>query len=310
VTAGALSMGAGQGLAATGGESFPSALQAAKALVSAAESHDMSSVVRILGPSAKEIVTTSDPVADTRVREEFIRRAKEKMVVVPDPNQAGQRVLELGYDRWPFPIPLVQAEGKWRFDVDQGKREILSRRIGNSELTAIDVCRGYVEAQNDYFDRNPMGGPVRQYAQKIISSKGQRDGLYWPSANPDDESPIQELAARAIAEGYTNRAEPYHGYYFKILKGQGPHATGGAMDYMKDGAMTGGFALIAWPSDHNSTGVMTFIVDKAGIVYQKDLGVKTPEIARSTLTYDPDQTWTPVAGSGIPNARKISRASK
>src|SRR5262249_10913570 len=153
---------------------------------------------------------------DKQVREAFIKRAREKMLVVSNPKQPGRKVLEIGNDRWPFPIPIVQAGDKWRFDVDQGKREVLLRRIGNDELNAIDVCRGYVEAQNEYFEQDRTGTGVRQYAQKFISSSGQRDGLYWPSEDPKDESPIAELIARAVAEGYSNRSEPYHGYYFKI----------------------------------------------------------------------------------------------
>ena len=299
----------GAGIASSEGESFPSPERAAKALVSAAESHDVTNALKILGPSAKEILTTSDPVADSRIRAMFVRRAKEKMLVVPDPRRPSQRLLEIGNDKWPFPIPIVQTGGKWRFDVDQGKEQILLRRIGNDELTAIDVCRGYVEAQNEYFDQDRTGGGVRQYAQKFISSTGQRDGLFWQSTNPDDESPISEFVAQAVAEGYTKRGEPYRGYYFKILKGQGPHASGGALNYLEDGAMTHGFALIAWPSDYRSTGVMTFLVDRAGIVYQKDLGEKTAEIAAITTVYDPDQTWTPVSGSGVPPNGPVTRTT-
>jgi hypothetical protein len=307
VTIGTLHIGVG--LASPEGESFSTPEQAARALVRAAERHDVAGALKILGPSAKELLTTSDPVADRRMRATFVKRAKEKMVVISDPDRPKQKLLELGNDRWPFPIPIVRSAGQWRFDVSQGKQQILLRRIGNGELTAIDVCRGYVEAQNEYFDRDWTGRGGRQYAQKVVSSTGQRDGLYWPSTDANDESPISEFVAKAIAEGYTKRGQPYQGYYFKILKGQGPHASGGAMSYLEDGAMTRGFALIAWPSDYRSTGVMTFLVDRAGIVYQKDLGAKTAEIATSTSVYDPDQTWTPVSGSGVPPNKRITRTT-
>jgi hypothetical protein len=191
----------------------------------------------------------------------------------------------------------VLVNGQWYFDVEQGKQEILMRRIGGNELDAIEVCRGYVEAQNDYAEEDRTGSGVLHYAQKIISSPGKHDGLYWPASSSKDESPIGDIIAKAFTEGYTNRHDPYHGYYFKILTGQGPHASGGQMSYLANSLMTRGFALIAWPSDYRSTGIMTFMVDKAGIVYQKDLGPKTPEIAGTYKAYDPDETWSPVETS-------------
>jgi hypothetical protein len=295
----------GAAIAASDGESFTSPDLAAKALLSAAESNDAASLLKILGPSAKDILTTSDPVADNRVRAAFTRKAKQRMLVVSDPYQPGQKILEIGNDKWPFPIPLVQTDGNWQFDVDQGKEAILLRRIGNNEIDAIDLCRGYVEAQNEYFEQDRTGKGVRQYAQQFISSPGQHDGLYWQSTDPKDQSPIAEMIAKAIAEGYTTRNQPFHGYRFKILKGQGPQAPGGAMSYLENNAMTHGFALIAWPAEYRSTGVMTFLVDRAGIVYQKDLGAKTAQLANATMVYNPDQTWTPVSGSGVPG--KISQ---
>jgi Protein of unknown function (DUF2950) len=293
---------AGLGLAAAEGQTFATPDMAAQALVHAAEGRDVAAVLKILGPSATEVLTTSDPVSDKRMRQMFVQKAKEKTRVVTDPQQPKQKILEVGNDNWPFPIPIVQTGGRWQFDLGQGKTRIALRRIGNNELNAIDVARGYVEAQNEYFQRDPMGTGVHQYAQRFISTDGRRDGLYWKTDNPDDESPIAELVAKAIAEGYTSRTQPYHGYYFKVLKAQGPHAPGGAMDYIKNGAMTGGFAMIAWPADYRSTGVMTFVVDRSGIVYQKDLGPKTAEIARDITVYDPDETWTPVSGTGVPKS--------
>jgi hypothetical protein len=280
------------------GRGFPSADAAAKALVSAAKSDDVTDLIAILGPASKEIVTTSDPVADQQIRRKFSERAAAKMKLAADPRKPNAKTLLVGKDEWPLPFPIVQLNGEWYFDVEQGKEEILMRRIGGNELDAIEVCRGYVEAQNDYAEEDRTGSGVLHYAKKIISSPGKHDGLYWPASSGDnDESPIGDIVARAFAEGYTKGHDPYHGYYFKILTGQGPQASGGEMSYLYNGVMTKGFALIAWPSNYKSTGIMTFIVDKAGIVYQKDLGPRTPEIAGAYSAYNPDETWTPVSTS-------------
>jgi hypothetical protein len=277
------------------GRGFASPNAAAKALVSAAKNDDVADLIAILGPASKEILTTSDPVADQEMRRKFVAGATAKIKLVPDPKEANTETLLVGKDEWPLPIPIVKVNGQWRFDVEQGKQEILARRIGSNELDAIEVCRGYVEAQNDYAEKDRTGSGLPYYAQKIISSPGKHDGLYWTSTGADDESPIGEIVARAFAEGYTKRHDPYHGYYFRILTAQGPHVPGGAMNYLHNGLMTSGFALIAWPSDYRSTGVMTFLVDKTGIVYQKDLGPTTSEVAGAYTAYDPDQTWTPVS---------------
>jgi len=275
------------------GRGFASADAAAKALVSAAKSDDVADLIAILGPASKEILTTSDPVADQQIRQKFAARAAVKMKLVLDPKEANAKTLLVGKDEWPLPIPIVKVNGQWYFDAEHGKQEILARRIGSNELDAIEVCRGYVEAQNDYAEEDRTGSGVLHYAQKIISSPGKHDGLYWVSTGENDESPIGAIVARAFAEGYSKKHDPYHGYFFKILTSQGPHATGGAMSFLHDELMTTGFALIAWPADYRSTGVMTFIVDKAGIVFQKDLGPQTPEIAGAYVAYDPDETWTP-----------------
>jgi hypothetical protein len=281
------------------GRGFPSADAAAKALVSAAKSEDVTAVIDILGPASKEIVTTSDPVADRQLRQKFSARAAAKMKLAADPREPNAKTLLVGQDEWPVPFPIVRLNGKWYFDVEKGKQEILMRRIGGNELDAIEVCRGYVEAQNDYAEEDRNGSGVHQYAQKIISSPGKHDGLYWSSIGTNEESPIGDVVARAFAEGYTKAHDPYHGYYFKILTSQGPQASGGEMSYLYNGLMTKGFALIAWPSDYKSTGIMTFIVDKAGIVFQKDLGPRTPEIAGAYRAYNPDETWTPVSTSAL-----------
>jgi hypothetical protein len=279
------------------GQGFLSPYAAARALLSAAENDDVSEAIKILGPSAKEVLETTDPVADKQMRRRFAEAARKQMKIVADPHNPRAKTVLVGTDRWPLPIPIVQVNGKWFFDLEQGRQEILARRIGGNELDAIEVCRGYVEAQNEYGERDRTGSGTPHYAQKMISSPGAHDGLYWPAADKNDESPIGDIISRAFEEGYTNRHEPYHGYYFKILTAQGTHATGGQMSYLNNGLMTKGFALIAWPSGFKSTGMMTFMVDKSGIVYEKNLGPKTSEIARDFSAYDPDETWAPVATS-------------
>jgi hypothetical protein len=292
--AGALLLQGPSEAATPDGKGFPSADTAAQALVSAAKNDDVAGLIEILGPSAKNLVTTSDPVADRKVRRAFAARAAQKMSLVASHGIQHAKTLLVGKDEWPLPIPIVEENGEWYFDMAQGKQEILTRRIGSNELDAVEVCRGFVEAQSDYAERNRTATNFPIYAQKIISSPGKHDGLYWASNGANDESPIGGIIARALAEGYTNKHEPYHGYYFRALTGQGPHASGGQTSYIDNGLMTKGFALIAWPSDYGSTGIMTFVVNKTGIVYQKDLGRKTAEIAGAYTAYDPDETWVPV----------------
>ena len=292
-----LLVGVPVGAATPEGRGFPSADAAAKALISAARSDDVASLIDILGPASKEILTTSDPVADKKIRQKFTERAAVKMRLVADRREPKAKTLLVGKDDWPLPIPIVQVSGQWYFDVEQGKQEILARRIGSNELDAIEVCRGYVEAQNDYAEKDRTASGILHYAEKIISSPGKQDGLYWANTAGSEESPIGDVIARAFAEGYTKKRDPYHGYYYKILTSQGRHASGGELSYLQNGLMTKGFALIAWPSDYRSTGIMTFIVDKSGIVYQKDLGPKTPALATAYTAYDPDDTWAPVSAS-------------
>jgi hypothetical protein len=282
------------------GKAFPSADAAAQALVTAARNADTAALIEILGPSGKSTVVTGDAVADRNSLRAFASRATQKLTLVPSKGRQNARTLLAGKDAWPLPIPIVEVNGQWYFDTAQGKQEILTRRIGANELDAIDVCRGFVEAQHEYAEQNRgiTNRPV--YAEKIISSPGEHDGLYWPSSSESDESPIGEFIAKAIAQGYTNKHDPYRGYYFKVLTAQGPHVSGGEMSYLEDGRMTKGFALIAWPSNYGSTGIMTFVVDKSGIVYQKDLGGKTTQIAGGYPAYDPDATWTPVSDSTRP----------
>ncbi len=277
------------------GKGFPSSDAAAQALVNAAKSNDPAAVLEILGPSAKNIVITHDAVADKKELRDFAARAAQKMRVVASPGKANTKTVLVGKDEWPLPIPIVEVNGQWYFDTTKGKTEIVNRRIGGDEMDAIDVCRGFVEAEHNYAAENRTANNIPIYAQKIISTPGQRDGLYWASTGEEDESPMGEIVARALAEGYTSKREPFHGYYFRVLTGQGPRAEGGEKSYIDNGVMTNGFALIAWPSNYGSTGIMTFVVSKTGIVYQKDLGRKTDEIAKTYTAYNPDETWNPVS---------------
>jgi hypothetical protein len=283
------------GAAATpGGKGFPSAEAAAKALVDAARSNNTADLMAILGPSAKSILDTGDRVADRKARRDFVERASEKMILKPYHGRQNEKMVVAGKDGWALPIPILEVNGQWYFDTAEAKQEMISRQIGSNELDAIEVCRGYVEAQNEYSEQNRTASNVPIYAQKIISSHGQHDGLYWPSTGDDNDSPMGDIVAKALAEGYTNKADPFHGYYFKVVTSQGPNAAGGAMSYIDNDLMTKGFALVAWPSNYGVTGIMTFVVDKTGIVYQKNLGRKTGEIAGAYSSYDPDKTWTPV----------------
>jgi hypothetical protein len=282
------------------GKSFSTPEAAAQALVAAAKTGNSSEIMTVLGPSAKAIVSTEDPVADRKARREFVARASEKLKVVPSRERPAERTLLIGQDDWPLPIPLVEVSGQWYFDTARGKHEILARRIGSNELDAIELGRGYVEAQHEYAEGHRTPGGTPYYAQKIISTPGEQDGLYWPTDPGENESPIGSFVARAIAEGYTKKHEPFHGYYFRVLTAQGPHAAGGKTDYIDGGKMTKGFALIAWPASYGSTGIMTFLVNKSGIVYQKNLGPKTGEIASEITAYDPDASWRPVNERSLP----------
>ena len=294
ITAGLVLITALSAASNPGGRAFPSPEAAARALVAAAKANDANGLIDILGPSSRDIISTSDPVADRKIRRDFTARATQKMSVVATPGRPKERTLLAGNDNWPLPIPIVERNGKWYFDMASGRQEILNRRIGSNELDAIEVCRGYVEAQNDYGEKNQTAGGLPVYAQKVISSPGQRDGLYWAGEPGVEESPIGKIIARAFAEGYTKRGDPFHGYYFKVLTRQGSHAAGGAAEYLDNGVMTKGYALVAWPANYGSTGIMTFFVDKTGIVYQKDLGRNTGRIAAAYTAYDPDATWMPV----------------
>lgn len=286
--------GPSSGAAPTGPRTFSTPRQAAEALVAAAEAQDVSALLEILGPGGPALVTSGDDVQDRRDRTKFSELAREKLDVVVAPKHRHTAKVVVGDDAWPFPVPLVEKSGKWSFATKQGLTELLERRIGANELDAIEICRGYVEAQEEYATKDQTGAGVLQYAQKVVSSEGKRDGLVWRNADGSLGGPIAEGIAAAISEGYSDKTQPFHGYHFEILKRQGPHAPLGAMDYVVDGKMIGGFALVAWPARYALSGVMTFIVSHDGIVYEKDLGPDTAKAVARMDLYDPDKTWKPV----------------
>lgn len=272
---------------------FGSPEEAASALVMAAGQFDQPALVRILGSEGKSLVSSADTVMDRKIAVEFASEARKKQRIELDSSRKSA-TLSVGPGDWPLAIPIVEDKGTWRFDAEAGAHEILLRRIGRNELDAIAVCRGYVDAQREYARTRHDGASVNQYAQRIVSTSGKHDGLAWRAPDGSWKGPVGEGIARVIAEGYSDRLEPFHGYYFKILKGQGPAAPLGAMDFVMKGAMIGGFALAAAPAEYLVTGVKTFIVSHDGIVYEQDLGPKTPERFRAMERYNPDSTWTPV----------------
>ena len=278
-------------------KTFDSPKAAADALIAAAASDDIAALKEILGPDGKSLVETSDVVQTKNQLESFAAQAQKDTAVVLDPKNPNRATLSVGDDDWPMPIPIVKKNGRWLFDSKAGKRELLYRRIGRNELDAIDGCYEYVEAQREYALEKHDGALLNQYAQKIISTPGKRDGLAWRNPDGSLTGPISDTVADAIAEGYSKKSEPLHGYYFKVLKGQGPAAPLGKMDFVVQGAMIGGFALAAAPSDYRVTGVMTFIVSHDGVVYQKDLGPNTLELFQKMERYNPDKTWARVADS-------------
>ena len=271
---------------------FASPKEAADALVEAAASFDVHVLQEILGPGSEELVASEDTVQDKNRAAEFVAKAREQSSVKTDPKNPDRAVLLIGTDNWPLPIPLRKTAGQWYFDTKAGRQEILFRRIGTNELDAIQICRGYVEAQQEYAQEKHDGSEVNQYAQRIISTPGKRDGLAWQNSDGSWGGPVGEGVAKALAQGYTNRSQPYHGYFFKILKGQGAAAPLGAMDFVVNGALIGGFALAAAPAEYRVTGVKTFIVSYQGIVYQNDLGPDTLRIFKDMQLYNPDKTWT------------------
>jgi hypothetical protein len=284
----------GSSVATGGGTRFPSPEAAVATLVQAVRTSDTAAMLGVLGPDARALIASGDDVADRQSRERFVRAYDEAHRL--SPVGAGKVVLVVGRDEWPMPIPLVQDAGGWWFDVSQGREEILNRRIGRNELSAVQVCLAYVDAQREYYARDPDGDALLQYAQRFRSSPGKRDGLYWETQPGEAPSPLGPLVAKAEGAGYPVKRSggpriPYWGYYYRIVKAQGPHAPGGAYDYVVRGHLIGGFALIAYPAEYGASGVMTFMVNHDGIVYQKDLGPSTSATARALTTFDPDPTW-------------------
>ena len=276
---------------------FSSPEKAVEAMVGAVKADDVQSLLAIFGPGSKHIILSGDPVEDKQGREWFVKHYEEKNRVE---EASGKVTLHLGSDDWPFPIPIVKAGNGWRFDTGAGKQEILARRVGGNELKAIQVCLAYVDAQREYAMRKArQGAGLLEYAQKFESTPGKQDGLYWEAGEGQEQSPIGPLFAAARDQGYSGKPlgeepEPYHGYYYRILTVQGKNATGGAQDYVVGGKMIGGFALIAYPAHYRASGVMTFIVNHDGVVYQKKLGKGTKKAAQAIKAFDPDKTWTRV----------------
>jgi hypothetical protein len=273
-------------------KSFTTAEEAANALINAAEQYDEAALAEILGPNSYDIIHTGEPARDREVAKEFATKARAKTDV--ELSNSRRAILSVGEDDFPFPVPIVKTGSTWSFDSNAGRRELFLRRIGGNELTAIDICRGYVEVQGEYALLKKGDSKVNQYAQRIISTPGTQDGLAWKNPDGTWGGPIGEKVALAIDRGYTSRTEPYHGYFFKILKGQGPAAPLGQLDYVVKGVMIGGFALIAFPAQYRLTGVQTFMVSNDGVVYQKDLGPKTLELAGAIDRFNPDKSWKPV----------------
>jgi hypothetical protein len=278
-------------------KTFASPEEAVKALVDASKAGDTKALSALFGPKGKELVFSGDPVADKSGREQFVALYEQKQKlegVGPD-----KVILQVGNEDWPFPVPVVKKQGSWRFDSNEGRQELLARRIGRNELSSIQVCLAYVDAQREYALKDRDADGVLAYAQKFASSPGKKDGLHWKVKEGEKPSPLGPFAAAAQKEGYSAgkkgaKPAPYHGYYYRILKAQGKDAPGGAYDYVVKGQMIGGFALVAYPAQYGASGIMTFIVNHDGVVYQKDLGKNTEKTAQAMKRFNPDRTWKKV----------------
>lgn len=274
-------------------ETFATPEAAADALIEAAEKYDVAAIERIFGSEGKDLMITAEPARDRETAGQFAALAHDKKKISIDPKNKNHALMILGNEDWPFAIPIVKKGGKWHFDSAAGREELLYRRIGTNELDAIQLCLGFVEAQNEYALEKHDGSEVNQYARRVISSPGKQDGLAWKNADGTWGGPIGENIANVIEKGYT-ADQPYHGYFFKSLKGQGPAARLGEMDFVVKGVMIGGFALVAAPAEYQVTGVKTFIVSHDGVVYEKDLGPNTLEEFKKMERFNPDKSWTPV----------------
>lgn len=276
-------------------KTFKTPKMAVKALIDAVKAKDLPGVLAVLGPEAKDFVTSGNKTEDDEIRGRFLKATRENTLLVP--GGTDKYVLNIGKSRWPFAIPIVKEGGAWRFDTAAGREEILNRRIGRNELHTIEVCRAYIDAQREYCSEDRDGDGILEYAQKFGSKPGKMGGLNWEASRECQEgSPVgPRLVGAAIEEKCSSgQPVPYHGYFFRILAGQGKHAPGGEKSYLDGEDMTGGFALLAYPARYGISGIMTFTVNRQGIVFQKDLGEKTEEIAKGITRYDPDDTWSPV----------------
>lgn len=274
-------------------KAFDTPQQAVEALINAAGAYDVPELMAIFGADGKDFVASADPVEDKNNAAAFAADARAKNSISIDPTKPSRATVIVGEKEWPLPVPLIKKNGKWYFDAKSGRQEILFRRIGANELDAIQVCRGYVEAQKEYALQIHDDSGVNQYAQRIFSTPGKQDGLYWQNPDGTSGGPIGDAVAKALEEGYSIGKSGFHGYYFKILKGQGPAAHLGRLDYVIEGIMIGGFGLVAVPAEYRVTGVKTFIVNNDGIVYQKDLGLDSLDIVKKMELYNPDPTWHP-----------------
>ena len=260
-----------------GQKTFSSAEDASKALATAAQSNDEKALLDILGPEGKQIISSGDDTEDAQSRADFVQRYQEMHRLMKEPD--GTTTLYTGAENWPLPVPLMNKGDSWYFDTEAGKKEILYRRVGRNEISTIRICQELVAAEKEYYSTQH-----NEYAQKFFSDEGQHNGLYWKAADGEPQSPIGPLVASAVAEGYAKSQNgaptPYRGYFYHVLTGQGKKAPGGAKGYIVNGKMTGGFAFVAYPAEYRSSGVMTFVVNEDGVVYQKDLGKKTEVLAK------------------------------
>jgi hypothetical protein len=279
------------------GMAFTSAEEAVEAMMDAVSNDDTKALLAIFGSEGKKVISSGDKVADKAGRERFVQAYQEMNKLVKETDE--KATLLVGREEWPFPIPIVKVGETWRFDSVEGKEELFNRRIGRNELNTIQVCLAYVDAQREFALKDRDGDGLMEYAQKFVSTKGKKDGLYWKTEEGEEQSPLGSLAAKATKEGYTSgksgeEPQPYWGYYYKILKAQGENAPGGAYDYVVNGKMIGGFALVAFPAEYGNAGIMTFMVNHDGVVYQQNLGEDTEKISNKMKQFDPDETWEEV----------------
>ena len=294
-------------------EQFASPDAAVASFVTALRGQDEARLKQILGPQGADILSSGDPVADRADADRFLALYDENHWVQPEPD--GSTTLVVGQAAWPFPVPIVKAGDAYAFDAETGKEEVLNRRIGRNELSAQQVCLAIADAQRDYVALQAGGSDLPEYAWKLVSDPGKKNGLYWPTAEGEPPSPLGPLFATATAEGYGGSAasnssngsaasngstrKPYHGYHYRLLTAQGPHASGGALDYLVKGRLIGGFAVVAYPAQYGNSGIMTFITNHDGIVYQRDLGPETPRIAQALVDFDPGPGWTKTADASM-----------